>query len=143
MESDCNNSIWIATGGVDLIKNGEWERLNIDTLNNFFTGDIALDPIKCGVWISNIGNSFDSTSIGLVYYENGEITKFLHGHSNVFEVKVTKKGVVYVFSWGKKGGKEWGLGKYENGVWTWYDKNNSPITSSVYGMSLDKMIICI
>lgn len=138
MESDCNNSIWIATGGVDLIKNGEWERLNIDTLNNFFTGDIALDPIKCGVWISNIGNSFDSTSIGLVYYENGEITKFLHGHSNVFEVKVTKKGVVYVFSWGKKGGKEWGLGKYENGVWTWYDKNNSPITSSVYGMSLDK-----
>ncbi len=132
--SDCDNNIWFTGSyGVDIYKNNHtWQHIPLEYDNVFSSEDIEVDPTTCGVWVTNVGNQKSNQTPGLVYIEDGQVTEYLHNHSNVYNVEVDQMGDVFISSWGH------GLGVYKNESWTWYNENNSPIKSIIYEMDLDE-----
>ena len=102
VQSDCEGNLWFASqDGVDVrYADGTWEHFGIPVGQGYYflPGQMTVDPITCDVWFANESNSGSPTIPGIIRISNGNVTPFLFGHSNVYDVEAAVDGKVYFFS---------------------------------------------
>ena len=121
---DCYNNTWLASD-TKLCKreNGNWITYE-PPIDGGDIRSLTLDETTCDLWFTSYeSNGNDIIKFDGISFEGIEVP------GSVFQVTVNN-GIIWAT------GSE-GLGKFENGSWTWFDESNSLLIPQVYRISFD------